>query len=243
MPDTLYYNDGKGHVRQVPASKVEKFKKYFPGATPAREEELSAIENKIATKSEQEGRTAITAPRPLQIDTSNIQGQVSLPESAPVTEVAKDVMNVHRQDPDISFRSQYGAYKENPALFRDQEVGTAEVPITQQASDYFKQTTKKSIPELNPQQYKREREAEMASIQDFLTNTQLGRGQVEREKQRKQYYETLSQQVDKEIAALEKDLNEKTAARQKLINKPVAGTRYGVNPAWLSEDERENSGC
>ena len=80
----LYFNDGTGHVRQVPADKVETFRKYFPKAVQATEDQLSEIEGKRATQSEQEGRTTITAPKVPKIDTSGIGGGVSLPKSAPI---------------------------------------------------------------------------------------------------------------------------------------------------------------
>jgi len=224
MPqDILYFNDGNGNVRQVPANKVDTFKKHFPKAWQAEESQLSSIESQKATKSEQEGKTKITAPQVNTVDMSAMGGGVSLTEGKPLSERASDIYNIHKADPEISFRAKYGAYKEDPSLFRDTENDPSSTPLTSIASEFHK---------------KNKKPGEMESIQDFLTNTDQGRAFVDLDSKRNKYFADLDIQLNKEIENLESSIREKATARQKLIERPVPGTRYGVNPQWLSADER-----
>lgn len=215
--DYIFYNDGEGHIRQVPRDKVGTFKKYFPKAFRASEEELSGIESQRAAQSEREGRTKITVPRVSQIDTNAIQGQISLPESAPISEVAKDVMNVHRYDPAISFRAKYGAYKEQPELFRDQEADITQTQLTKEAQAQLKSVPKENIyipgsPTIGQPGFtttrtsKKRKDEELESLQDFLTNTPQGRGFVELDEQRKKQLDEYDQQLVQQISELEKEV-------------------------------------
>jgi hypothetical protein len=249
QPDTLYFDDGNGRIRQVPYDKLEIFKQYFPNATQADERALRQIEEERALRSEKEGKTKIPEIKLRQPDLTGLHGSVSLPENASIPEVAKDVLNVHRYDPEISFSAKYGAYKDNPELFRDRWEDTENVPLTDLAQKKYDQIKAKSRPKgmtpivpvgyagmpAKPQQ---EKPDELESLKDFLANTPSGRGFVEYDKKRKESFAQLDKQLDAEIANLEKEIKEKSSARQKLIGRGVPGTRYGVNPSWLPREER-----
>ena len=146
QPDTLYFDDGKGRIRQVPSDKLEIFKQYFPNATQADERALRQIEEERAARSEKEGKTKIPEIKLRQPDLTGLHGSVSLPENASIPEVAKDVLNVHRYDPEISFSAKYGAYKDNPELFRDRWEDTENVPLTELAQKKYDQIKAKSRP-------------------------------------------------------------------------------------------------
>lgn len=249
QPNTLYFDDGKGRIRQVPSDKLDIFKQYFPNATQADERALRQIEEERAARSEKEGKTKIPEIKLRQPDLTGLHGSVSLQENASIPEVAKDVLNIHRYDPEISFSAKYGAYKDNPELFRDRWEDTENVPLTELAQKKYDQIKAKSRPKgmtpivpvgyvgvpAKPQQ---EKPDELESLKDFLTNTPSGRGFVEYDKKRKESFAQLDKQLNAEIANLEKEINEKSSARQKLIERGVPGTRYGVNPSWLSREER-----
>lgn len=236
----LFFNDGQGHIRQVPANQVNIFKKYFPKATPADEEKLSAIESKRAAEAEQREGKKITAPKIRTIDADNIfkAENVSLGESKTLPEVAEETYYTHKQDPEIAFSAKYGAYKENPQLFRDRDKRADETELTDLAKQKYEQETKSKSP-LARFTEKDKRKAEMESLQDFLANTPSGREFVEYEKQEKEALEQFGKQLNEEIGKLEKEIKEKATARQKLLDRPVEGTRYGVPLAWLSKEEKE----
>lgn len=249
QPDTLYFDDGNGRIRQVPSDKLEIFKQYFPNSKPADERALRQIEEERALRSEKEGKTKIPEIKLRQPDLTGLHGSVSLQENASIPEVAKDVLNIHRYDPEISFSAKYGAYKDNPELFRDRWEDTENVPLTELAQKKYDQIKAKSRPKgmtpivpvgyagmpAKPQQ---EKPDELESLKDFLTNTPSGRGFVEYDKKRKESFAQLDKQLNAEIANLEKEINEKSSARQKLIERGVPGTTYGVKPSWLSREER-----
>ena len=223
MPQDIYFNDGAGNIRKVPANKVDTFKKYFPKATQADESQLSEIESKRAAQSEKAGNAKIVAPEIKPVNTRIVGGGVSFDEGKPLAETATDVYNIHKTDPEISFRAKYGAYKQDPALFRDKENDATQTTLPSIADEFYK---------------KNKKSGEMESIQDFLTNTQQGRGFVDYDKARQKYFADLDFLLTQEITNLEREIKEKGTARQQLIDKPVHGTRYGVNPQWLSADER-----
>lgn len=223
MPQDIYFNDGAGNIRKVPANKVDTFKKYFPKATQADENQLSEIESKRAAQSEKAGKTKIVAPEIKPVNTRIVGGGVSFDEGKTLAETATDVYNIHKTDPEISFRAKYGAYKQDPALFRDKENDATQTPLPSIADEFYK---------------KNKKSGEMESLQDFLANTQQGRGFVDYDKARQKYFEDLDVQLTQEITNLERKIKEKGTARQQLIDRPVPGTRYGVNPQWLSAEER-----
>lgn len=223
MPQDIYFNDGAGNIRKVPANKVDTFKKYFPKATQADENQLSEIESKRAAQSEKAGNTKIVAPEIKPVNTRIDGGGVSFDKGKPLVDTATDIYNIHKTDPEISFRAKYGAYKQDPALFRDKENDATQTPLPSIADEFYK---------------KNKKSGEMESLQDFLANTQQGRGFVDYDKARQKYFEDLDVQLTQEITNLERKIKEKGTARQQLIDRPVPGTRYGVNPQWLSADER-----
>ena len=116
MPDIKFFKDGKGNVRQVPATKLDRFKNLFPNAQEATEDELRKVEMNKAAQNEQKRleSTDINVSVP-SVDKVEISGSgIGNPFSRKGVDGAIDIASQHhRSDPDVQFRAKYEAYKDS----------------------------------------------------------------------------------------------------------------------------------
>lgn len=172
----------------------------------------------------------------------------------------------HRLDPEIQFRAKYGAYTDNPELHRDEDapelaerkrkkawyehigaggsaMGQYTTPQTP-GEDYGETGHEDPTRTRLSQGYlertdKQGKQQEIDKLSDFLTNTESGRDFVEYDEGITKYFQELKPVLDTQIEELDAEIRRKATERQKITQRGVPGTRYGVNPSWLTEDERE----
>lgn len=272
MPDIKFFKDAQGKVYEVPTSKLDRFKQKYPNATEATQEELSLLESKRATDNEKklhdEGGYRIGMPKvpsvemptaqDVQIGTSDHTklGVTGGLEQKGMQGAIETASQHHRLDPEIQFRAKYGAYKDNPELFRDEDapemverkrkkswleyIGTGgsamggnAAPVDRYGTSGHDDPTHTRL----SQEYleridKQGKQQEIDKLSDFLTNTESGRDFVEYDDELTEQYKEVERTIGGEINKLQKEIE---ASKEQY---KISGRNYQNARIILDEEKK-----
>ena len=161
----------------------------------------------------------------------------------------------HAQDPELQFKAKFGAYKDNPELFRDENapeiierrekmpwysrIGTGGSAMgfystpsdTYGATGEEEKTSTRQSKDYIKQVDKQDANKEADLLSDFFVNTESGRQLVKEDKELTRIYEGIEKSIGGEINALQKKIDQ-SSELYKISGRNLQGARI------ILEDEK-----